>query len=70
MNNNMVIMNTWFQSTTMQMPTTWKSPGDMQKPFIGLTIMDQRFKNCVNKLEPTQGQTLTLTITQLPSGLK
>ena len=42
--NNMVIMNTWFQQPLCRLHTL-KSPGDISRNQIDYIMMNQRFKN-------------------------
>ena len=51
--NNMVIMNTWFQQP-LHRPYIWKNPGDISRNQIDYFMINQKYKNCVK-----QARTLT-----------
>ena len=46
--NNMVIMNTWFQQPLRRL-YTWKSRGDISRNQIEYIMINQRFRNCVKQ---------------------
>ena len=46
--NNMVIMNTWFQQPLPRL-YTWKSQGDISRHHIDYIMINQRFKNCIKQ---------------------
>ena len=46
--NNMVIMNTWFQQPLHRL-YTWKRPGDISRNQIDYIMINQKFKNCVKQ---------------------
>ena len=52
--NNMVIMNTWFQQPLCRL-YTWKSPGDISRNQIDYIMINQRFRNCVKQARTYPG---------------
>ena len=52
--NNMVIMNTWFQQLLCRL-YTWKSPGDISRNQIDYIMINQQFKNCVKQARTYPG---------------
>ena len=52
--NNMVIMNAWFQQPLHRL-YAWKSPGDISRSQIDYIMINQRFKNCVKQARTYPG---------------
>ena len=55
--NNMVIMNTWFQQPLRRL-YTWKSPGDISRNQIDYIMINQTFRNCVKQARTYPGADL------------
>ena len=52
--NNMVIMNTWFQQLLCRL-CTWKGPGDISRNQIDYIMINKRFRNCVKQARTYPG---------------